>query len=137
MYDEDLRLQAGQIWEVNAGNGRPGKVVVIAVQSNFANTMSIWDGDNPANFPLAAGGDVDTRKMIYTNVDNFRCLIDYASENELRQIKNRFAYSIGVEVDGAREEKEAEPEQPVDVRLIVAERERDIWKSVAQSLMQK
>ena len=137
MYDEELRIQPGQIWEVNAGNNRTSKVVVIAAQSNFANTMAIWDGDNPANFSLMAGGNVDTRKMIYTNFDNFRCLIDYAGENELRQIKNRFAYSIGIEMDGIEDEKEAEPEQPADVRLIVAERERDIWKSVAQSLMQK
>lgn len=130
MYEDNFKIQPGQIWEVNIGGGKVGKVVVIAVQSNFANTMSIWEADIPANFPLVAGGNVDTRRMVYTNFDNFRCMIDSVSESELAEIKRRFAESIGL-----IGEPESEPSQTADVRLIVAERERDIWKSVAQSLM--
>ena len=132
MFETNFKIQPGQIWEVGTGAGKVGKVVVIAVQSNFANTMSIWDVDIPVNFPLVAGGNVDTRRMVYTNFDNFRCMIDNASETELTEIKRRFAESIGLVT-----EAEQKPEQPTDVRLVIAERERDIWKQVAMNLMQR
>lgn len=129
-YDEDFRIEPGQVWETDISGGRTGKVVVVACQSNFANTLSIWESDIPSNMPLVCGGSVDTRRMVYTNYDNFRCMIDSVSENELAEMKRRFMESIGVKM-----EKTADTQIGGDYRAIIAERERDIWKQVANGLM--
>lgn len=130
VYDEDFKIEPGQVWETNISGGKVGKVVVIACQSTFANTLSIWDSDIPSNFPLVCGGNVDTRRMVYTNYDNFRCMIDSVSESELLQMKQRFMESIDLSVD-----KPAETTVNNDFRAVLAERERDIWKQVAMGLM--
>ena len=134
VYDDTMKIEPGQIWEVNVSGGRTGKIVVVACQRNFANTLSIWDSDIQDNMPLIAGGCVDTRRMAYTVYDNFRCLIDTVSGSELEQIKKRFAKSIGItQSDDGTDREPAGGE----MKLIIAERERDIWKQVAMGLMQK
>lgn len=123
-----MDIEPGQIWEVNSANGRTGKVLIFATQSNFANTFSVWDTDAPNNYCFSCGGSVDTRKMIYTVYDNLLCLIDTIGESEMEEIKHRFATSVGISVDD-------EEYIPPVTNVATIERERDIWKSVANKLL--
>ena len=127
VYDDNMRIEAGQIWEVNVSLS-----IAVLMSDVFANTLSIWDSDIPDNMPLLAGGCVDTRRMAYTVYDNFRCLIDTVSGSELEQIKKRFAESIGITQSDDGTDREPASD---GLKLILAERERDIWKQVAMGLM--
>lgn len=131
---DNMKVEPGQVWEVETAGNKLGKVVIIACQGNFANTLSVWEADIPANYQLSIGGSVDTRRLIFTNYDNFRCMIDYISQSDMEQIKDRLAEAIGLKLSGSGVAEYIEEE---NVRLIVAERERDIWKQVAMNLMQR
>ena len=131
---DNMKVEPGQVWETEISSGRIGKVVIVATQPNFANTLAIWDADIPQNFQLSCGGNVDTRRLVYTNYDNLRCMIDYVSGAELELIKARISDAIGLHSSGGATDPTELPESG-NLRLIIAERERDIWKSVAMNLM--
>lgn len=118
--NDNMRIEPGQIWEVDTANGRIGKVVVIAVQAGFANTLDIWDGDNPSNYQLSIGGSVDTRRSKTTQFNNFRCLIDFTGEDEFAQIRERVAYAFGFTQPGDNKQR-LSPEE--ELRVVKAERD--------------